>query len=88
MRSCFEHYQKRDGQIAPSPSLDWKVCRWVVLWPRSQSPMCFTSYRNDERDNRGSRQLLTFLVCLFLVARAEGLSCVLSVALPAAIAST
>lgn len=86
----FEHYQKRDGQIAPSPSLDWKVCRWVVLWPRSQSPMCFISYRNDERDNRGSRQLLTFLVCLhyllFLVARAEGLSCVLSLALPAAIA--
>lgn len=55
--------------------------------------MCFTSYGNDVRDNRGSRQLLTFLGCLhcllFSVARAEqlqGCSRVPSVALPAAIA--
>lgn len=32
--------------------------------PRSQCPMCFTSYRNDVRDNRGSGWLLALLVCL------------------------
>lgn len=71
----------------PLPETRWTDCSFFFLRLESlqlggtvlhsQSPMYFTSYRKDVRDSRGSRRLLTFLVCLqslwFSVARAEQL---------------